>query len=262
MAPPKKTHPHDLLLVMGGSEERLQFVLGQPGPDGYSLLASRQWNVPGQSVKFLMPGLRAALDEFGVGVDVLAKIACVRGPGSFTGLRLVLAAAEGLAAGHNLPMAGLDYLPLLATTPSPLLTGVLHVLTYARRGLVYMQSFDCPSCTQRNSLASLTLKEAAVRIAELGPGAWLMGTGLRKNPEFFQELIKDLPGCTLLDGTFDNPAPEALLAAAAKADFNHDSIEPVYVRPTDAEDNLDQIAAKRGLDPKAARQRLEELRNT
>ena len=236
-------------------------VLGQPGPNGYTLLASRQWTVPGQSVKFLVPGIKEALDGFGVGTEVLEKIACVRGPGSFTGLRLVLAAAEGIAAGHGLPLAGLDYLPLLATGPSALITGPLHVLTYARRGLVYSQSFDAPSLTEVAPLASLTLEEAAARLRDLGDSCTLMGTGLRKNPDFFSELADANPGYTLLDAKWDNPSPETLLEAAVEADYSDSSMEPIYVRPTDAEDNLNSIAKKRGLDPDEARRKLEELRS-
>lgn len=262
MGMPRTIAPHDLLLVMGGTEERLQLVLGQPTDSGHTLLASRQWTVPGQSVKFLLPGLKATLDEFGLTTADIAKIACVRGPGSFTGLRLVLAAAEGVAAGHGLPLAGLDYLPLLAKGPGPLLEGVLHVVTYARRGLVYSQSFDCPSCAPLNDLAALSLAEAGARMAKLGTGARIMGSGVRKNPEFFTELTERHPGYVLVDATFDNPAPEVLLAEAAQAEFGAQSIEPVYVRPTDAEDNLDQIAAKRGLDPIEARARLKALQNS
>ncbi|WP_286181938.1 tRNA (adenosine(37)-N6)-threonylcarbamoyltransferase complex dimerization subunit type 1 TsaB [Desulfovibrio sp. Huiquan2017] len=260
MAMPKPIRPHDLTLVLSGPEERLQLVLGQPGPDGLGLLASRQWTVPGQSVRFLAPGLQAALDEFGLDASVLARIACVRGPGSFTGLRLVLAAAEGVAAGLSLPLAGLDYLPLLAAGPGPLLAGPLHVLTYARRGLVYTQSFDCPSLTEIAPLDALPLEQAAARMAEFGPAAHLMGTGLRKNPDFFTKLAKANPGYTLLSAAFDNPTPEHLLTSADQALFTGESIEPIYVRPSDAEANLDQIAAKRGLDPDEARQKLESLR--
>ncbi|WP_319583838.1 tRNA (adenosine(37)-N6)-threonylcarbamoyltransferase complex dimerization subunit type 1 TsaB [uncultured Pseudodesulfovibrio sp.] len=256
---PKTIQPHDLTLVLSGPEERLQLVLGQPGPDGLTLLASRQWTVPGQSVRFLVPGLKSVLDEFGLDTSVLQRIACVRGPGSFTGLRLVLAAAEGVAAGLDLSLAGLDYLPLLATGPGPLLSGTLHVLTYARRGLVYMQSFNCPDLTEIAPLDALTLEQARQRMADLGTEAHLMGTGLRKNPDFFAELAKTNPGYIQLDAAFDNPAPELLLAAAEQAAFGKDSIEPIYVRPSDAEANLDQIAAKRGLDPEEARMKLEAL---
>lgn len=260
MGIPKVLPVENLLLALCGTEERLQMVLGQPGPDGYVLLASRQWTVPGQSVRFLIPGLETTLEEFGVGIDVIEKIACVRGPGSFTGLRLVLAAAEGIAAGNGLPLAGIDYLPLLAHGPAQLVDGPLHVLTYARRGLVYSQSFDAATLKETAPLASLTLDEAVERITSLGDTGCLIGSGLRKNGLFFQEFAEATPGYRLLDEEWDNPRPELLLKAAAQADYSEESIEPVYVRPSDAEDNLDTIAAKRGLDPKAARTRLDELR--
>jgi hypothetical protein len=96
-------------------------------------------------------------------------------------------------------------------------------------------------------------------MADFGPKARLMGTGLRKNPAFFADLAEAEPGYALLDAAFDNPAPELLLAAADRAAFSAQSIEPIYVRPSDAEANLDQIAAKRGLDPAEARRKLEAL---
>ena len=254
--------PHDLLLALSGPEERLQLVLGEPGPDGFRLLASREWTVPGQSIRFLVPGLDETLRGFGITMDAVARIACVRGPGSFTGLRLVLAAAEGLAAGRDLPLAGLDYLELLAQGPAPLVSGPLHVLTYARRGLVYLQSFDAPAGTPLGPVDALTLKDAAGRMAEHGGSAHLMGTGLRKNPDFFAELASENPGYELLGAQWDNPSPQLLLDAAARSEFAPGSIEPVYVRATDAEDNLPAIAKKRGLDPDEACKRLHELQKS
>ena len=179
--------PSGLILALCGTEERLQLVLGQPGPEGFTLLASRQWTVPGQSIRFLTPGLKEMLDGFGVGTEAIEKIACVNGPGSFTGLRLALAAAEGIAAARGLPMAGIDYLPLLARGPIPLINGTLHVLTYARRGLVYLQSFSAPDLRELNQLKSLTLEDAAAHMEKLGSAAHLMGSGLRKNPDFFSD---------------------------------------------------------------------------
>ncbi|MBI9079013.1 MAG: tRNA (adenosine(37)-N6)-threonylcarbamoyltransferase complex dimerization subunit type 1 TsaB [Pseudodesulfovibrio sp.] len=248
-----------LILAMGGTEGRLQVVLGQPVQDGYALLASREWDVPRQSIRFLTPGIKETLDGFGIGPEAIEKVACVRGPGSFTGLRLVLAAAEGIAAGKGLPLAGIDYLPLLASGPGPLIHGTLHVLTYARRGLVYLQSFSAPDLQEICPLDSLSLEEAAKRMAQFDSTAHLMGSGIRKNPDFFADLVAEQNGYTLLGPQWDNPSPDVLLAAAAKAEYSEASIEPVYVRPTDAEDNLSQFALKRGLDPEKAKKRLEEL---
>ncbi|WP_419787551.1 tRNA (adenosine(37)-N6)-threonylcarbamoyltransferase complex dimerization subunit type 1 TsaB [Pseudodesulfovibrio sp.] len=250
--------PSGLTLAMAGCEDRLQLVLGTPGPGDAQLLASREWTVPGQSVRFLLPGLDETLRGFGTGMEAVERIACVRGPGSFTGLRLILAAAEGLAAGQGLPLAGIEYLPLLAQGPSPI-EDLLHVVTYARRELVYVQSFDAEKRTPLAPVTALSLSEVPAHFAETGTSALLLGSGLRKNPDFFAELVADNPQYTMLPPRFDAPSPQLLLDAACRATFSDESIEPIYVRPSDAEENLPNIARKRGLDPDEAKRRLEEL---
>ncbi|ADU63194.1 MAG: tRNA (adenosine(37)-N6)-threonylcarbamoyltransferase complex dimerization subunit type 1 TsaB [Pseudodesulfovibrio sp.] len=252
--------PHGLTLAMAGAEQRLQFVLGEPTADGWVLLASREWTVPGQSLRFLVPGLKETLDGFGITAQTIDRIACVRGPGSFTGLRLLLAAAQGMSAGTGAQLAGIDYLPLLAAGPGPLLDTALHVLTYARRGLVYLQSFDAPSLAPLSPLSSCTLAEAAQRMASLGNTAHLMGSGLRRNPDFFASLVAETPGFSLLPARWDTPSCDQLLDAAQTARYQTDPLEPAYVRPSDAETNLPQLARKRGLDPDEMDQRLKTLR--
>jgi len=247
---------------MAGCEDRLQLALGEPGPEGALLLASREWTVPGQSVRFLLPGLDETLRGFGVGMEAVARIACVRGPGSFTGLRLVLAAAEGLAAGRGLPLAGLDYLPLLANGPAPADRGTLHVVTYARRGLVYVQSFASRDRAPLCPVLALGLNDVPAHLDGMGETALLLGSGLRKNADFFAALAAERPGCTLLPPHFDAPSPQLLLDAACRAEYGADSIEPVYVRPSDAEENLPNIARQRGLDPDEAVRRLDELQRS
>ncbi|WP_285906274.1 tRNA (adenosine(37)-N6)-threonylcarbamoyltransferase complex dimerization subunit type 1 TsaB [Pseudodesulfovibrio pelocollis] len=251
--------PSGLTLALAGAEDRLQLALGQPSDTGWTLLASREWTVPGQSMRFLMPGLRETLDGFGVTASAIARIACVRGPGSFTGLRLVLAAAQGIASGTGASLAGLDLLPLLAAGPGPLLTTPLHVLTYARRGLVYLQSFHTPLLAPFAPLAVCTLAEAAEIMTSQDTPAHLMGSGLRKNPAFFAELVAKAPGLTLLPTSWDTPSPELLLTAAMTARYGHTPLEPCYVRPSDAETNLPHFARQRGLDPDEAVKRLRDL---
>ena len=257
--------PSRLLLVLNGAEERLQLVLGTADDHGVHLLASHQWTVPGQSMRFLAPGLKQTLDSFGLDCSAIEKIACVTGPGSFTGLRMVLAAAEGIAAGSGQSMAGLEYLPLLAAGPAQILSGVLHVVTYARRGLVYLQSFQIPArkpLTEPNVLpvADLPARLAATVHQAADQAAAIMGSGLRKNPDLCAALARALPDLTQLDALWDNPTPDTLLAAAASADYGHAPLVPLYLRPSDAEDNLPQIAERLGLDPEEAVRRLEELR--
>jgi len=65
---------------------------------------------------FLAPAAARLLSGLGLAPGDLAGVACVTGPGSFTGIRTGLAFALGLARGAGLPLAGLPALPLLAAS--------------------------------------------------------------------------------------------------------------------------------------------------
>lgn len=62
----------------------------------------------------LVPLIREALTEAGVGVPDLDLITVGLGPGPFTGLRVGIAAAQMLASVHNLPLHGVCSLDVVA----------------------------------------------------------------------------------------------------------------------------------------------------
>ena len=85
----------------------------------------------------LVPLLEELLAEAGVAWRDLAAIAVGTGPGNFTGVRISVAAARGLALGLGIPAIGVTRLEALAHgLPRP-----LTVIEDARRGEVYVQSF-------------------------------------------------------------------------------------------------------------------------
>jgi tRNA threonylcarbamoyladenosine biosynthesis protein TsaB len=62
----------------------------------------------------LMPLLARVIKASGIGFDALDRIAVTTGPGSFTGLRVGLAAARGIALAANKPVVGLTTLSAYA----------------------------------------------------------------------------------------------------------------------------------------------------
>lgn len=62
----------------------------------------------------LLPTISEILREAGVGLKDLSAVAVVNGPGSFTGIRVGVSAAKGLAEGLGVPVIALSRLELLA----------------------------------------------------------------------------------------------------------------------------------------------------
>jgi tRNA threonylcarbamoyl adenosine modification protein YeaZ len=112
-----------------------------------------------QGAETLVPLVRDIFARAGLEPRFLRRIAAVRGPGGFTGLRLGPVSAAGLAKACGALQAGMDYLPLLAQSAvrrlAPELSNLrdpdgirLWVLVHARRNLVYAQSFIFPTAEE------------------------------------------------------------------------------------------------------------------
>lgn len=85
----------------------------------------------------LMPLLDDLLAEGGIGWSDLTRLAVGTGPGNFTGVRISVAAARGLALGLGIPALGVTRLEALAFGDH----GPMLVAEDARRGMAYVQIF-------------------------------------------------------------------------------------------------------------------------
>ena len=111
----------------------------------------------------LMAGRRA--DRILVGV----------GPGSFTGIRVGIAAAQGLAIGWGAEIAGMSSLGLLAAGAGK--EGEVSAAMLGGHGELFLQSFDGASVEPRSEIVNLTPAAAARNSnAEsiIGPGATVL----------------------------------------------------------------------------------------
>lgn len=162
---------------------------------------------------------REAMDDAG-GLEGVERIGVTVGPGSFTGLRVGLAFAQGLGAALGRPVVGLSTLDALAASVGH---GDVAALIDARRGQVYARFWRAGAA--RGSAEALSLEAARERLAGFGPGAILVGSGAA--------LFDDAAvGAAVLG--LAGPAPEALARLTAAADPAAAPPAPLYLRAPDA----------------------------
>lgn len=258
-------------LILNCMEGPVQLILARPAPaqnnqpdaDGaLAIVDAVCWEPEGQGAETLVPNLSDLLKKNKLTTAHIGRIACVRGPGSFTGIRLALTTALGLSRSISASptLAGLDYLPLLAATMEEKIVtscpnstrGSIWVLTHARRGQVHIQGFEIKTKLSPLNNAEGCMVETAVETirSHCKPDnpVYLCGSGLVRNLEQFSTA---LPKATILEDQI-YPSLEVLAQAAGLAEYSRKPVEPLYLRASDAEENLPYIAAGLGLDPHQA----------
>lgn len=163
---------------------------------------------------------RDAVGKTDGGFKALDRIGVTTGPGSFTGLRVGLAFAQGLGAALDRPVVGMSTLDALAASVAD--APAVAALIDARRGQVYARLWRNGAPT--GPAEALSLEEAAQRVADLGPSPILVGSGAVLMSRVSASAIHDLAG----------PAPEALARLAAAADPVLAPPRPLYLRAPDA----------------------------
>jgi tRNA threonylcarbamoyladenosine biosynthesis protein TsaB len=82
--------------------------------DGLRVRAEHTWETRRRHTVELLPRLVEALHRLEIQVEHLSGVAVALGPGSFTGLRVGLSIAKGMALARGLPLAGIPTLDVLA----------------------------------------------------------------------------------------------------------------------------------------------------
>lgn len=189
---------------------------------------------PGQSFSSrLLLAVEELLAAAGARPQDLGGVAVTLGPGFFTGLRVGLATAQGLALGLGIPAVGMSSLRLLAQAAPPG-QGTIWALADARRGLLYAAAF-----ARRQGRLIRRERDMAIspeRLAgRLQAPALLLGSGARL---YADRLLG--PGLELAPAELDQPDPGRLALMGARRlargqGLAAEALRPRYCRPSDAE---------------------------
>ena len=102
-------------------------------------LATLENREPGMQASRLLPLIEHTLERAGRSYADLTHIAATVGPGSFTGIRIGLASARGIALAANLPCLGYTTLAVMAQAVDP--SNTLAIIN-AGKGEVFYQYFS------------------------------------------------------------------------------------------------------------------------
>ena len=103
-------------------------------------LLERSELAPRRHAELILPMIESLLDQAGVSRRQLDGIAVGRGPGAFTGVRLAISVAQGLALGLDIPVVPVSSLAALALAAPRDDAAILAVID-ARMGEVYAGTF-------------------------------------------------------------------------------------------------------------------------
>lgn len=181
----------------------------------------------------IMKAVDSLFDLSGYTIKDVDKIAVTTGPGSFTGIRIGVAIAKGLAYSLKKPIIGINELDVLAETGEER-EGLIVPLIDARKERVYYSQYKYEN---RKLVRKEEYKDGELRdiLEKLkGEKVVFIGDGAIVN----QELIKEIMGEDNIVFSKANSIPRAAMAAQMALHHEDDNIytlEPFYLNKSQAE---------------------------
>ncbi|MBI3292279.1 MAG: tRNA (adenosine(37)-N6)-threonylcarbamoyltransferase complex dimerization subunit type 1 TsaB [Elusimicrobia bacterium] len=220
----------------------------------------------------LLPNLRWLLQQVGWSLKDIQGVAASVGPGSFTGIRLGVAAARALGQGLGCPLVGVSTLealateavelcedcrfsaplvvPLIPTLRDQVFTAVYTPLTYPPvKRLTPLQAMNVSRWLDQLTHLRLRHPHAASRDRRwifVGAGAALHRATIQQ----WKAKEKSRSQVTILSETARGPRVATVARLGAKAlasgkGQRFDQLLPVYLRPSLAEERMKESAQKR-----------------
>lgn len=219
------------------------FVLAPCSQEG--IVATKEVAAHRASNTVLLHEVDALLAESGVSKEEIAAVVCGRGPGSFTGVRICMATAKGMASALEVPLLGVSTLDAVAWNAwASGVRGRVLVAADAMRKEVYPVLFDIDDQGVQRLTTDTVVKAAdapswvSEALQTLGANQdqgsaldAILGDALVKYADIFEPLG------ALADESLWAVSGRGLLLAERAGGNPAATLLPVYTRLSDAEEN-------------------------
>ncbi|EJI86058.1 peptidase M22 glycoprotease [Alishewanella aestuarii B11] len=190
---------------------------------------------PQQHSKRILPMVQQLLSDAGVSLYQLDGIIFGRGPGSFTGVRIGVSVAQGLAFGADLPVFGVSTLAAMAQAAVQQNATEVIAAIDARMAEVYIAAYALDEAGLMQAITpEIAAKPAALPevLTSLSFTSQLLGvgTGWQTYPQALQQLAPALISETILYPSAQFMLPFASRAWQQQLFVSAEQAEPVYVR--------------------------------
>ncbi|MGU5654096.1 tRNA (adenosine(37)-N6)-threonylcarbamoyltransferase complex dimerization subunit type 1 TsaB [Aeromonas allosaccharophila] len=196
-------------------------------------LFSRWEEAPRDHTRKILPMVQAVLEDAGISLSDLDAIAFGRGPGSFTGVRIGISVAQGLAFGAGVPLIGISTLAAMAQGAYRL-DGAQQVLTAidARMNEVYFGRYEL-SDGRMQLVGDEVVSEPAALVdvrGKLAGPVTCVGTGFETYGETLSGLADELAESQVRFPAAEDMLPLARAAWLAGEAVPVEQATPVYLR--------------------------------
>lgn len=195
----------------------------------YSLQVGR--NLSG----LLIPAIQRVLAAVGLKVSDIDYFACGLGPGSFTGMRIGVAAIKGLSIVGNKPVIGVSTLDILAKNAGPINQLIVPAID-AKRNLIYCSGYKYERgiLKRKSEYSLLSLDEF---IKKFPRKAVILGDAATLYQDQLKARMKDV---LILDKDYSNPKAHnlmelALLKIKTKQFSSALTVKPIYLYPQECQ---------------------------
>lgn len=214
-----------LILAIDTSGPRTAVVLRRTG-DAPETIAQDIQPMERGHAEALLPAVAGVMTMTGVDWPAIGRIAVISGPGSFTGVRIGVAAARGLALASGAAAVGFSALVATARSLGKIPPGGILIANDARRGQVFAEVFAADGTSVCAAMAASPDTVIANLPASVGAVAGTGSAAITAAARGAGRLLTDIGA----------PAIDLGVVAdmAAKVDPATHPAVPLYLRPPDA----------------------------